>query len=270
MKKMLSVIMIFAFVLSGCSFFGKNDDPKLPPDTAKEEPQQKQDGKKDYVIGLNSPVEGAKEWADRYKPYQGVFMQKKGDYRLLLISQGEMFSEGYKVSVNKVEKQDDKWVVTADIIKPAEEDYAGSSVYPFELMSILDNGKPVEVVKSDESNSEMKLDVIEIPEGKQFAVSKNFIVFSPLEGDKITSPVKIQGKARVFEANFRIVIEDGHNVLAEKVMMSDAGAPAWGNFDVNLPFEKATNPSGSVIFSYENMENGKMIEELMVPVKFNQ
>lgn len=112
--------------------------------------------------------------------------------------------------------------------------------------------------------------VIEIPEGKQLAVSKSFVVFTPLEGEKITSPVLIKGKARVFEATFRIVIEDGHNQLAVKNMMSDKGAPGWGNFEAKLPFQQPTNPNGMVIFAYANMANGKIIEELLVPVKFNQ
>lgn len=270
MKKLLAVLMIFALMFSGCSFFGKKEEPKVTPkNVQKEEPQKKpSEEKKDYVIGLDSPVEGIKEWVDRYKPYEGVYMQKKDDYRVVLISQGEKFAKGYEVNVGKVTKQDDKWVVEADIIMPSEENYAGASVYPFEVVSIIDDGKPVEVVKTEKSNSEMAVKVIEIPEGKKFAVSKNFIVFTPLEGEKITSPVKIQGKARVFEATFRIAIEDGHNRLADKSLMSDMGAPGWGNFEISLPFEKATSPNGTVIFSYENMANGSMVEELPLPVKF--
>lgn len=267
MKKLLAFLLVLTFVVSGCNFFDKKE-PQVTPPAKQGEKQPPKEEKKDYIIGLETPVQGAKEWADRYKPYEGVYAQKKGDYRLVLISQGEKFAEGYKVNVKKVEKLNDKWRVEADIISPAEENYAGGSVFPHDIVSIIDDGKLVEVVKTAESNSEMAVDVIEIPEGEKFAVSKNFIVFSPLEGEKVSSPVKLRGKARVFEANFRVTMEDGHNVLAEKVMMSDAGAPAWGNFDVSLPFEKPTSPAGSIIFSYENMENGKMVEELVVPVKF--
>lgn len=267
MKKLLVILLILTFIISGCNLFENKEPQKTqPPKQGEKQPPKEE--KKDYIIGVQTPVQGAKEWTDRYKPYEGVFVQKKGDYRLVLISQGEKFAEGYKVNVKKVEKKNEKWVVEADIIRPEEENYAGGSVFPHEVVSVIDDGKPVEVVKSAESNNDMVVDVIEIPEGKNFAVSKNFIVFSPLEGEKVSSPVKLRGKARVFEANFRITMEDGHNVLAEKVMMSDAGAPAWGNFDVSLPFETPTSPAGSIIFSYENMENGNMIEELVLPVTF--
>lgn len=268
MKKLLVFLLVLTLTISGCSFLEKKEPEKTtPPKQAEKQPPKEE--KKDYIVGLQTaPVQGTKEWADRYKPYEGVFAQKKGDYRLVLVSQGEKFAEGYKVSVDKVEKKNDKWVVTANIVQPAEENYAGGSVFPHEVVSIIDDGKPVEVVKTAESNSDMAVDVIEIPEGKNFAVSKNFIVFSPLEGEQISSPVKIRGKARVFEATFRVSMEDGHNVLADKSIMSDAGAPAWGKFEISQPFDKPTSPAGSIIFSYANMENGKMIEELVLPVKF--
>lgn len=156
--------------------------------------------------------------------------------------------------------------------KPKVEDFSGTSTFPYEVVSIIDDGRPVGVLAATGQNGSIPpkapVTVITIPEGKQLAVSKSFVVFTPLEGEKIASPVLIKGKARVFEATFRIVIEDGHNRLADKAVMSDEGAPGWGNFEVKLPYEKATNPNGAIIFAYENMENGKMIEELTVPVKF--
>lgn len=49
---------------------------------------------------------------------------------------------------------------------------------------------------------------------------------------------RIQGKAQVFEANFGWVVEDGHNELQTGHHMTDAGAPAWGNFDFKVMAQK--------------------------------
>jgi len=271
MKRFVVVLLAFAMVFSGCSFFSKTKkqqpvEPKTSQNTKKEEP--KKEVRKEYYVGTNAPLQGVKDWVYRYKQYDVALMQKMDGYRVVMVSQGEKFSKGYEVKFPKITKNADKWVVEVSIKQPAEDNYAGKSVWPYEVVSIKDDGKPIEIVKID-GDSRTPVKVVEIPEGRKLGVSKNFIVFTPLEGDKIISPVTIKGKARVFEATFRITIEDGHNRLAQKLsLMTDAGAPAWGNFELSLPFDKPTNPSGSIIFAYENMANGDIIEELILPVKF--
>lgn len=273
MKRILIIFMILALIAPGCSFLGGKEQkgpeqPKAGQNDAKQDEPQKE-AKKDYYIGLDAPVKGLKEWVERYKRYDVILMQKMDGYRAVLVSQGEKFAEGYDVDLGRVTQKDEKWVVEVTYKQPAEEDYAGQPVYPYEVISIRDDGKPVEVVRTGgPDTAPPSIRIEEIPEGRQLGVSKNFIVFTPLEGDKVANPVTIRGKGRVFEATFRITIEDGHNRLASKPMMTDAGAPAWGNFEISLPFARPTNPAGSVIFSYENMENGKLIEELILPVKF--
>lgn len=272
MRRILAVLVVLSFILSGCSLFSKKNEPQVTPKNNQKEQQQNQlsTEEKSYFIGSNSPVTGLKEWVDRYKPYEGVFMQKKGNYRVILISQGVKYSKGYTVSIENVANKDNKWVVETTIKRPAEEDFSGAEVYPNEVLTIMDDGKPVEVVKTKSSNSEMAVKLIEIPEGSKLAVSKNFIVLTPLEGEKVSSPLTIKGKARVFEATFRISIEDGHNRLADKTITASQGAPGWGDFDLSLPFETPTSPNGTIILSYENMENGEIIEELLLPVKFQE
>ena len=271
MKKFLVFFVIMALLLPGCSFFGggKKQEPVKPKaqqsELKKEQPKADQ---KDYYIGLETPVSGIKDWVYRYQRYDGVFLQKIGDYRAVLVSMGEKFSPGYGVTINKIDQKADKWVIQVSFKQPKEEDYSGKGVYPHEVASIISDGKPVEVVNVTGPGNETPVKVIEIPEGKKLGVSKNFVIFTPVDGQKITSPVVVKGKARVFEANFRITIEDGHYQLAEKILMADQGAPAWGNFEVSLPFDKPTNPQGFIILSYANMANGKMIEELLLPVKF--
>jgi len=49
----------------------------------------------------------------------------------------------------------------------------------------------------------------------------------------------INGKAQVFEANISWVVEDGHEELKKGFQMTDAGAPAWGNFTFSLMCKKS-------------------------------
>lgn len=46
---------------------------------------------------------------------------------------GEKFSPGYEVKIDRVTRKEDKWVVEATLTKPAEENYAGASVYPYQF-----------------------------------------------------------------------------------------------------------------------------------------
>jgi hypothetical protein len=232
--------------------------------------QQQKPEKKEFYIGLDAPVQGIKDYVYRYKPYDGVFQQKNGDYRVVLISMGEQYDPGYDVLINKVAKEEKRWLIATTMRRPKEEIYSGPGHYPYKVVSIIDDGKPIEVVTISGENKSDTLKTVVIPEGKKLAVSKNFIVFTPFEGEEIKSPVKIRGKARVFEATFRITMEDGHYQLAKKNLMSDMGAPGWGNFELDLPFDKPTNPQGFIILSYPNMANGDVIEELMLFVKFKE
>lgn len=184
-----------------------------------------------------------------------------------MVSMGEKFAPGYQVNIDRVEEKEGKWVVEASFTKPAEEDYSGTATYPFEVIGIKDDGKPVEVLETEDQEFK-KLETVEIPEAMSLAASKNFIVFYPREGELITNPITVKGKARVFEATFRITLEDGHNELATKPVMTDEGAPGWGYFEVTTSYDKPSNPQGHIIFSYENMENGNLIKELLLPVKF--
>ena len=48
----------------------------------------------------------------------------------------------------------------------------------------------------------------------------------------------LSGKGQLFEAHFGWVVEDGHNELMNGFEMTDAGAPAWGNFEFSVEVQK--------------------------------
>lgn len=62
---------------------------------------------------------------------------------------------------------------------------------------------------------------------------------------------RIKGKAQVFEAAFSWVIEDGHNEIKTGYQMTDAGAPAWGNFNFTIDALKETSNSTLHIILFE-------------------
>lgn len=76
----------------------------------------------------------------------------------------------------------------------------------------------------------------------------------------------IKGKAQVFEAAFSWVVEDGHNELKQGHEMTDAGAPAWGNFQFSIDISKKNKYSTLHLILFESSaKDGSRQYEL--PVK---
>ena len=76
----------------------------------------------------------------------------------------------------------------------------------------------------------------------------------------------IKGKAQVFEANISWVVEDGHEELKKGFQMTDAGAPAWGNFSFSIDVQKKRlNSTLTLILFESSAKDGSRQYEL--PVK---
>ena len=77
----------------------------------------------------------------------------------------------------------------------------------------------------------------------------------------------ITGKGQIFEASFGWVVEDGHNELKQGFQMTDAGAPAWGNFKFTLEVEKQRENSSLTLILFEtSAKDGSRQYELPVPL----
>jgi hypothetical protein len=61
----------------------------------------------------------------------------------------------------------------------------------------------------------------------------------------------IRGQAQVFEAAFSWIVEDGHNELKKGFQMTDAGAPAWGNFEFKVSVAKQRENSTLTLILFE-------------------
>lgn len=65
----------------------------------------------------------------------------------------------------------------------------------------------------------------------------NIVVTAPTLGQRAKSPLRITGRARVFEASLKVRLRGpGGAVLAERTVTASAGAPEWGEFSVELAF----------------------------------
>lgn len=89
---------------------------------------------------------------------------------------------------------------------------------------------------------------IEPGEQKETTSPKGYIVVtSPKSGDTVTSPVKISGRASVFEGTLNLRIKDATGaVLAEDFTTCSLGAPEWGDFEATLNYSVSSSQSGTI------------------------
>ena len=99
------------------------------------------------------------------------------------------------------------------------------------------------------------------------AENDTFRVFSPKPGAELGPKFVVEGEAQVFEAAFSWQLEDGHNILAEGHEMTDAGAPEWGEFTLEVNYETASQPNMSLILFVYSAKDGSVERELIIPLK---
>ncbi|MBP8086384.1 MAG: hypothetical protein KAY48_03785 [Saprospiraceae bacterium] len=62
----------------------------------------------------------------------------------------------------------------------------------------------------------------------------------------------VTGQGQIFEASFSWVVEDGHDELLKGHQMTDAGAPAWGNFSFTIDVQKDQENSTLTLILFES------------------
>lgn len=93
-------------------------------------------------------------------------------------------------------------------------------------------------------------------------------VISPLPEETIQSPVRIRGKAMVFEAALSGRIKDRlGKVLAEGSTMATKGAPERGDFELNLTFQVSGPEEGTIEIYTISPKDGSEIMEATVPIR---
>ena len=91
-------------------------------------------------------------------------------------------------------------------------------------------------------------------------------VDTPAAGATVRSPLRITGRAAVFEATFqyRLQAADG-TVLAEDFAMTDEGA-GWGRFDVSIPYDVDSRQAGRLTVWEYSAKDGSVQSQRVTPL----
>jgi len=101
-------------------------------------------------------------------------------------------------------------------------------------------------------------------------VTPAIFVASPAFGDLVTDPARIFGTANVFEAVFKIDIEDSSGtVLTSQVVTASSGTGERGTFDVTIPLDSAQAGTGTIVVYSDSPKDGSRINEVRIPVRFS-
>lgn len=99
----------------------------------------------------------------------------------------------------------------------------------------------------------------------------NIIVTSPKSGDKVTSPITVTGRARVFENSFSFALRDSQgNKLYESFAMANApDIGQYGDFNVKIPVP-ANAPKNLFVEVFDYSAKDGTVENLVrVPVELS-
>ncbi|TMV43339.1 LysM peptidoglycan-binding domain-containing protein [Paenibacillus mesophilus] len=101
--------------------------------------------------------------------------------------------------------------------------------------------------------------------------STNIVVFQPLPGTRIAPCQHLTGSARAFEAviNYQISDAMGGAVTQERAVTASQGAPAFGQYDVQLQFDQTPITQNGILMVYTRSARDGSIQDLVgVPVTF--
>ncbi|MCX5779767.1 MAG: GerMN domain-containing protein [Firmicutes bacterium] len=92
-------------------------------------------------------------------------------------------------------------------------------------------------------------------------------VTTPSANQIITSPVKISGSARVFEAtvSFRLKTSNG-SVIAQGFANASEGAPGRGDFQADLAFQPTAAGQGQLEVFWASPKDGSDLDKVIIPV----
>lgn len=131
----------------------------------------------------------------------------------------------------------------------------------------------VEETKSDE-NEEQEPSESESPEGaeKSEVVMQNeaFQVYEPAPNAEVKDQIVVRGLARVFEGTFKYEFEDGHFILDEGFTTASMGAPEWGEFEITINLNAATEGHYRIVLYEESAKDGSNLNELIIPLQVSK
>jgi germination protein M len=91
---------------------------------------------------------------------------------------------------------------------------------------------------------------------------------SPVPGEDVTTPVRIEGTANTFEATFNVEIVDADGkVIGERFVTATSGSGTRGTFSVDVQFKAASQGPGELVVFELSAEDGSRIHEVRIPVQ---
>jgi hypothetical protein len=95
----------------------------------------------------------------------------------------------------------------------------------------------------------------------------SMIVNAPLAGQRVTSPMPISGRARVFEAAVSIDVFDASGgLLVHTFTMASGGAPALAPFAASVPFAVTREQTGCIRVFEASARDGSPVNVVQVPI----
>jgi hypothetical protein len=93
------------------------------------------------------------------------------------------------------------------------------------------------------------------------------LVESPVPGEDVSSPLRIEGTANTFEATFQVeVVDTRGRVLGQRFVTATSGSGERGTFDAAVTF--AAMPGPVTLVTYEvSAEDGSRINETEMPLR---
>lgn len=206
------------------------------------------------------------EWVDSVKERQGLHRLNHDGRTWVMVAWGEKPTGGYEVTIEEAERTATGVIVFSVDLSSPEPDALVSQVitYPYDLVAIPETTDPL----AADFGSDRELWVPPRTDGIPPVSAKVFLQ-EPQPGTILDNSVRIKGAAQLFEGTFHVVLEDGHNQLVNQLGTASAGGPEWGVIDMELEFPSPTSAHGLLIIMWQNPEDGSWVEELAVPVRFN-
>jgi Spore germination protein len=91
----------------------------------------------------------------------------------------------------------------------------------------------------------------------------------PVSGQKVSSPITLQGTAIIFEATVNYHLKDSAgNLLAEGYVMANAGAPDRGDFQKSIEFKPSTTGKGTLEVFEVSPKDGSEINKVVIPLSW--
>lgn len=269
--RLLLSLSLASLVLAGCADSGRLRPQPTPAPGATDMSMRQ--------VDPGSLQGDARRWYDDNARKRGTYVRHEGNRTYLLVAWGEKPTGGYQVKIRDVARGTKGDVVMVELMAPDPDEVVTQAItHPSDLVSVnrlrrgitfaykghltLTSPLPARRQTKNGQTGRRENGGEEPGEG-----GANFQVSSPTPGSTISSPLRVTGRARVFEGVFSVELEDGHRLLASR-RVQVAGAPAFGSFDFSLPFDQPTNPSGALIFVTHSPKDGSRREELIVPVRF--